>query len=369
MTTQLGATASPATCVPGTTVTAQLKHKILRQARCVNVERAGFVHIEQHRIATVLCGGINGVLRGQRQAAQRRGGTGWGTARCMSAPQAQSRRFRLIALDLDGTLLDDRGEISPADAGALREFHHAGGVVVLASGRMTANIRPFYDALDIDGPRISYNGAVARGTQAAGAGIIVETALPARYADELISYCRAERFHLNYYLNEELYARGDGELRRFADLYSHQTGAVFRFVPDLERFRGRQPTKCILITDPSIPGQPDPRRRDELYEVWEASWGTEVTVMKTNPEYLEFYHREASKGMALAAIARHLGIPQSLTLAFGDNHNDISMLEWAGCGVAVANARPEVKDAADWVSPLTNNESAVADAVARLVAK
>jgi len=287
----------------------------------------------------------------------------------MTASYPEPRPFCLIALDLDGTLLNDRGEISPPDAGALRRFAHSGGVVVLASGRMTANIRPFYDALGIDGPTIAYNGALARDSQAAGGEIIIETPLAARYADQLISYTQREHFHLNYYLEERLYARDDPELRRFADFYSRQTGAIFRFVPDLDRFRGRQPTKCILITDPTDPARPDPRHRDELYELWQARWGSEVTVMKTNPEYLEFYHRRASKGNALAAIARHLSIPQSLTLAFGDNHNDIPMLQWAGCGVAVANARPEVKAAADWVSPLTNNESALADALARLASR
>jgi hypothetical protein len=91
--------------------------------------------------------------------------------------------------------------------------------------------------------------------------------------------------------------------------------------------------------------------------------------MRTNPEYLEFYHREASKGNALIAVAAHYSVDPSLTLAFGDNFNDASMLQAAGCGVAVANAREEVKRIADWVSPLTNNQSAVADALGRLVTR
>ena len=285
----------------------------------------------------------------------------------MTSTPPASRLFRLIALDLDGTLLDDRGEISSADADALARFVAAGGLVVLASGRMTANIRPFCDTLGIDGPTIGYNGALARDSVASGSGVIVETPLPARYADQLIDYTQQERFHLNYYLEEKLYARDDPDLRRFADLYSHQTGAVFQFVPDLERFRGREPTKLILITDPTLPGQPNHRHRDELYDVWHARWGAEVTVMRTNPEYLEFYHREASKGHALSAVARHYGIDRSLTLAFGDNFNDVSLLEWAGCGVAVANSNEDARAAADWLSPLTNNESAVADALARLL--
>jgi Cof subfamily protein (haloacid dehalogenase superfamily) len=295
----------------------------------------------------------------------------------MALPLPPSRPFRLIALDLDGTLLDDQGEISSSDAEALRSFAQSGGLVVLASGRMTDNILPFFDQLGLDGPSIGYNGALAREARpegglrprarASGGQVILERGLPARYADELIDYTRREGFHLNYYSEERLYARDDAGLRRFADLYSRQTGAVFHFLPDLERFRGREPTKLIVITDPTDPGRPDPRHRDELHQVWQARWGSEVTIMRTNPEYLEFYHREASKGAALAAVAAHYGVERSLTLAFGDNYNDAPMLEWAGCGVAVANAREEVKAAADWVSPLTNNESAVAEAMARLV--
>jgi hypothetical protein len=89
--------------------------------------------------------------------------------------------------------------------------------------------------------------------------------------------------------------------------------------------------------------------------------------MRTNPEYLEFYHLEANKGTALAALAAHYGIDRELTLAFGDNYNDSAMLKWAGCGVAVANAQDEVRELADWISPLTNDESAVADAIEKLV--
>jgi Cof subfamily protein (haloacid dehalogenase superfamily) len=277
------------------------------------------------------------------------------------------RPFRLIAADLDGTLLDGEGAISPEDARALKSFSASGGMVVLASGRMTANIRPFYKELGLDGATIAYNGALTREPESAGAAIILETPLPARYADELIDYTRREGFHLNYYLDEKLYARDDPDLRRFADLYSAQTGAVYDFVPDLDRFRGREPTKLIIVTDPTTAGAPNPRHRDELYEVWHRRWGSEVTVMRTNPEYLEFYHREAGKGRALEAVAARYGIPIDLTLAFGDNFNDVSMLQAAGCGVAVANANGETAAAADWVSPLSNDESAVADAIARLV--
>jgi Cof subfamily protein (haloacid dehalogenase superfamily) len=285
----------------------------------------------------------------------------------MDRQQPEPKPFRLIALDLDGTLLDDAGRVSPADAAALKGFSEAGGIVVLASGRMTDNIRPLYDTIGIDGPTIAYNGALSRASRAQGSGVILETPLPARYADELIDYTRRERFQLNYYIDEKLYARDDPELRRFADLYSRQTGAVYHYVPDLERFRGSEPTKLIVVTDPTVPGEADPRHRDELYDVWRARWGAEVTVMRTNPEYLEFYRRDVGKGAALMGLCDHYGIEKDLTLTFGDNFNDVSMLEAAGGGVAVANSNEEAIAASDWVSPLTNNESAVADAIERLV--
>ncbi len=279
-----------------------------------------------------------------------------------------ARSFRLVALDLDGTLLDRRGEISAHDAAALAQFARRGGLVVLASGRMTDRIRPFYHVLGVDGPVISYNGALAREREAEGAGAIFQEPLPACFADELIDYTQRERFLLNYYLDERLYAVDDPELRRFADLYSEQTGSGDHFVPDLRRFHGGRPTKCLIVTEPTDPDNPDPRHRDELHEQWSRRLGSQVTVMRTNPEYLEFFSPAAGKGNALAAVARHYGIAQSQTVAFGDNFNDVSMLQWAGCGVAVANANDDTKAAADWVSPRTNDESAVADALERLVA-
>jgi hypothetical protein len=277
------------------------------------------------------------------------------------------RPFRLVALDLDGTLLDDHGRVSAEDAAALRRFHGAGGVVVLASGRMTVNVRPVYDLIGVDGPTIAYNGARAQEPPSEGNRAIFEQPLPARYADELIAYTRRELFHLNYYLEARLYAVDDPELRRFAELYSRQTGAVFEFVPDLGVFEGRQPTKLLIVTDPTEPGRRNARHRDELYEVWHARWGEQVTVMRTNPEYLEFYHREAGKGRALEAVAKHYGIAPELTLAIGDNFNDVSMLRAAGCGVAVANANADAIAAAQWVTSRSNNESAVAETLALLV--
>ncbi len=273
--------------------------------------------------------------------------------------------YRILALDLDGTALNDSGQISPQDARALQEAAARGMHVVFASGRMTASVQCYPDSLGIDGPLISYNGARARASRAQGEAVLLEIPLPARYADELIDYARAEHLHLNYYLEEVLYAVDDPTLRRFADLYNAGTGSPYCFLPDLERFKGRNPTKIILLADPTDPNHPDPRHRDELYAVWKAKWGEEVNVVPTNPEYLEFMNPGATKGVALEAIARHLGIAQEQVIAMGDARNDTSMVEWAGLGVAVANAHPEVKSAAKYICQATNNDSPISEVLTR----
>ena len=287
----------------------------------------------------------------------------------MRRPAPDPKPFRILALDLDGTLLNARGEVSAEDAGALQWFADRGRTVVLASGRMTATIRTHQQALGLDGPTIAYNGAMVREPEAEGGKVILHRPLPARYADELIEYALAQRLCLNYYLDETLYARDDPDLRHFSELYTRRTGAAFRFVPDLRVFRGQDPTKALIVTEPTIPGAFDPRRRDELYQLWTGRWGDQILVERSEPEYLEFLHLQAHKGAALAAVAERDGVDRSLVLAIGDSFNDVTMLEWAGCSVAVANAAPEAKRVANWVSPLGHDESTVADAIARLVAK
>jgi Cof subfamily protein (haloacid dehalogenase superfamily) len=273
---------------------------------------------------------------------------------------ATRRRYRIVALDLDRTLLNSAGEVSADDAAALRRMRDLDALVVLASGRMTASIRPWYHRLGIDGPVLAYNGAMVRDSEQKGAALLFERALPARYGDRVIDYADEHHFHLNYYTSDTLYAQDVPDLRRFADLYARQTGSIYYFVPRLQHFKGCEPTKIILITDPSVPGRPNPRHRDELYDEFKARWDDEVSLFKTNPEYLEFLNREADKGVGLEALAKAYGVDREDVIAFGDAGNDAPMLAWAGMGVAVANATTEARASADYLSPYSNDESAVA---------
>ncbi|MHC4252566.1 MAG: Cof-type HAD-IIB family hydrolase [Planctomycetota bacterium] len=271
---------------------------------------------------------------------------------------ARDRRIRLIALDLDGTLLNSEKTISPRNRTALRRASDAGVVVALASGRMTDCIAPTAERLGIDCPIIAYNGGMARGRAADGRPVLFHRPLEARYSKELTDFCRG-RYLLNVYFDDKVYAEETPALRRFAEIYSTRTGAVYEFVPDLGPFEGQDTTKAIIITDPP--------ERDRLHAEWSPRWGDETTIVRTDPEYLEFMERGTDKGVALVGLCEALGIPIEAAMACGDGDNDAEMLAAAGLGVAMANASPRTLAAADEVSPRTNLEDAVADAVERHV--
>ncbi|MCD6219701.1 HAD family phosphatase [Candidatus Calescamantes bacterium] len=266
--------------------------------------------------------------------------------------------IELIALDLDGTLLDDKGKIPEENIEILQKFAKSNAIIALSSGRMTECVSPVADIMRIDCPLIVYNGAMVRARKSENREIIYHNPLPSEYGDMLIDYSLKHRFHLNYYLNDTLYAQEDKSLEKYALIYSRQTGATFHFLKDIRELKGNLPTKLILITDTF--NKDVSRTRDFQYEYFMKKLGKKVNLVKTNPEYLEFLKKGVDKGIGLQKLSEFYRIKRENIIAFGDGENDVEMLKFAGMGVALSNAKEEVKKIADCVLEWDNNQAGVA---------
>ena len=253
--------------------------------------------------------------------------------------------YKLAAIDLDGTLLHSKTHaITSGNAAAVREAARNGAQIVLASGRQWVTINKFAQQLDLapNAPIIAYNGALIR---THGGETWFDQPLPADAAAKIVAYCAANGCHLNYYLNDELYVR---DYDKWVDIYRQRTGTIAHITGDLGKFDGRQPTKIILIDTLET--------TNRLLPVFQAMFGDTLYITKTEDEYLEFMAPDISKGRALAEVAARLGLTAGECVAFGDSFNDTPMLEWAGLGVAMGNAKPELKAIAGLIAPPADDD-------------
>lgn len=267
------------------------------------------------------------------------------------------KKFRLLAVDMDGTLLNDEHEIPEVNRQALRRAVDAGVRVAIASGRMTPRIDPLVDGLGIDPIIISYNGGKVLAPRREERKTLFHKPLPADVAEKFIRFSKEEDLLLNFYHEDRLYAEDGLRRRPFIDLYVERTGAEYVIEEDLSRFIGISPTKLILLADPA--------RRDELHERFEEELAGRAFLTKSQPEYLEIMAPGVDKGSGLEVLAEHYGFTTGEIVGVGDAGNDLELLRGAGLGVAVANATDDLKRAADTVTERTNNEGAVAEVVER----
>ncbi len=246
--------------------------------------------------------------------------------------------FELIALDLDLTLLDDDHQISPRNLAAVCRCRDLGVKVIISSGRMFRCTLPYVHMLGVDTPVIAYNGAFIK--RESSGEVLLHKVLDVATAQSLVEYCDFADLSLNYYLDDNLYI---SKLNPWAELYSSRTGAPLNPVGDLRIFADRAPTKVLIVNDPA--------RIIQLYAELAPRYAEQAYVTISNVEYLEFMPPGVDKGKALAVVAGYYGIPREKVIAFGDANNDIPLIAWAGMGIAMENAKPEARAAADRIAP------------------
>jgi Cof subfamily protein (haloacid dehalogenase superfamily) len=259
---------------------------------------------------------------------------------------------KLLAFDLDGTLLATDKRLSAANRDALSDMAASGAVVALASGRLRASMQTVARQLDINPAMLTLNGAAVYTSADADADAIHSMGLQVNYSEELLAHAASRDFALNFYKDDRLHTVRKAKTARWTDLYVDQTSSVYEFVDSLDSLRGTGPDKIIFVGD---------KAELDNEEAWfREHWGDQVYIVRTWDYYLEFLHRDANKGTGLTALANSFGIDIADVAAFGDSNNDIPMLEIAGYPIAMANSTEATKKATGYVSPWSNDEDAVA---------
>jgi Cof subfamily protein (haloacid dehalogenase superfamily) len=261
--------------------------------------------------------------------------------------------IRLVAVDLDGTLLNDSKQVTEQTASALACLPDRGVKLIIASARPPRAVRSIYQSLKLDTLQINYNGAMVWDEPKQKA--MFHRPIAGKLAKQIIEHAR-DLFEETIVSCEIL----DKWYTDRADDGSHTTETGKMFPPDVicpihELCRGGV-TKLMLLGEPRI----ILRLEDALAEEFEGK----VTILKTDRDLIQIMHPQVSKATTLAKVAKFYGIPMEQVMAIGDAPNDVGMLQSAAVGIAMDNAHALVKDVADWIAP-SNNDHGVHAALAR----
>ena len=270
-------------------------------------------------------------------------------------------KYRLVALDLDGTLLDSQQQIRSATIDALRQVRAKGVQVMIVTGRHHVTAYPFWHQLELESPAICCNGTYLYDFGARRP--LANTPITKQEAHQLLALVRKHEIYTMMYVDHFMAFESE------SFYYPHLLKWAESLPPAL-----RPRIECVPSYD---------RLADEVGAIWKfASAGDDYPAMCAFAEeieqtiglscewsgtrHLDIAHGGNNKGNRLAEWIAEQGIPREQVIAFGDQQNDREMLRVAGMGVAMGNSSPEVQACANWVIGC-NDSDAIAETLRRLV--
>ena len=267
-------------------------------------------------------------------------------------------KYKLLVLDVDGTLLNDEREISKRTLAALLKVQQMGVRIVLASGRPTYGLMPLAKVLELGnygGFVLSYNGCQI--IKAQNGEILFERRINPEMLPYLEKKARKNGFAIFTYHDDTLitdspdneYIKNEALLNNLKIIKEDEFSTAIDFAP----------CKCMLVSDKE-------KALIGLEQHWEKRLAGTLDAFRSEPYFLEVVPCGVNKANTLGALLEHLGVTREEVIAVGDGVCDVTMLQLAGMGVAMGHSQDSVKVCADYVTA-SNEEDGVALAVEKLI--
>lgn len=257
--------------------------------------------------------------------------------------------YEMIALDIDGTLTNSKKEITPATLNALIDLQKRGKKVILASGRPTPGLRSFAEQLQFDiygGYLLAYNGAKIINYKTKET--IVNQTLPQDMLPLLHQFALENHIGIISYEGDGVIA-GNG-IDKYIELEARINGIPYKEVDNFSDYITFPVNKCLMTGEDDYMAEME-KKLTKLY-------GDRLSIYRSEAFFLEIMPQHVDKANSLSKLLAHQGITREHLVACGDGYNDMSMIRYAGLGVAMSNAREEVKKEADYIT-LSNDEDGV----------
>lgn len=255
--------------------------------------------------------------------------------------------YRMIVLDLDGTLTNRKKEISPRTKEALFELKRQGGIIVLASGRPTYGVMPLAEELQLKesgGYVLSFNGGCMIDCRTDE--VVFAKELPVSSNQKIIQMAK------EYGVNVLTYEGNTIITPNAADEYVEREAFINKLevkeISDMESYVNFPVVKFMMLEEGNYLAMAEPKVK--------AALGRDYSVYRSEPFFLEILPKGIDKAASLERLLAKLGMRREEMIACGDGYNDLSMIQYAGLGVAMENAVLPVKKAADFVTFSNDND-------------
>lgn len=263
--------------------------------------------------------------------------------------------YKIIAVDLDDTLLNDKLMISQINLEAISYAQQKGVKVVLCTGRATDSVKSILTQVKTYSEKdffISYNGAFVSSIQG---DVIFKKVITQPYITQLVDLGKNQEVDIQFYSDNDLYVDFYSETTMNYEKHTGSRAVVIKDLKELEF------TLKILYNSLNT------NKLENLRRIITSSYKDELNVFYSKKNYLEVLMKEGNKGLALEYLVNYLGIKKEEVIAIGDSENDLSMINYAGLGVCMKNGNVELKQMAQYVTQKNNNESGVAEVIYKFI--